>query len=178
MQIKVKDKFFVPYLSKEQIEKSVNAIAIQINQDYKDEEVIFIGVLNGVFMFASDLLKNIKLDCKICFTKVSSYQGTQSTGKVKNLIGINEDLKGKNVIILEDIVDTGLTMRHVRKQILDLEPKSLEIAALIFKPESFKEEYNVKYRGFDTPNDFIVGYGLDYDGYAREYPDIYILKND
>lgn len=173
--ITVKDKRFAESISACEIQKNVERIADQINRDYQGKEIQFIGVLNGSFMFASDLLKHVTVPCNICFMKVSSYEGTVSTGKVKQLIGLNSDIDGKDVIIIEDIVDTGLTMRVIRAQLLDRNPASLRIASLIFKPESFRESYDVDYVGFSIPNDFIVGYGLDYDGYGRNLPEIYTV---
>ncbi len=173
--ISVKDKKFALSISAEEIKKIIKGIADRINSDFQGEEVVFIGVLNGSFMFASDLIKHIELPCKVCFMKVSSYEGTGSTGQVKQLIGLNEDIAGRNVVVIEDIVDTGLTMRDVLGQLMAMNPKSLKLASLIFKPESFREDYKVDYVGFSIPNDFIVGYGLDYDGYGRNLPEIYTV---
>ncbi|MCQ2252616.1 MAG: hypoxanthine phosphoribosyltransferase [Bacteroidales bacterium] len=173
--ITVKDKQFAESISADEIQQNVKRIADQINRDYQGKEIQFIGVLNGSFMFAADLLKHITIPCNICFIKVSSYEGTVSTGKVKQLIGLNSDIAGKDVIIIEDIVDTGLTMRDVLGQLREKNPASLRLATLIFKPESFRESYKVDYVGFNIPNDFIVGYGLDYDGYGRNLPEIYTV---
>ena len=174
-EIIVKDKKFSVSISANEIEKSVKNLADKINADYNGKEICFIGILNGVFMFAADLMKNIKVPCTISFVKVASYEGTSSTGVVKELIGLNADISGKDVVIIEDIVDTGFTMKNIRRQLLQHSPKSLKIATFIFKPDSFREDFPVDYYGFSLPNDFIVGYGLDYDGYGRNLPEIYTL---
>lgn len=173
--IAVKDKHFALSISAEEIKKNVKGIADRINSDFNGQELVFVGVLNGSFMFASDLIKQITVPCKVCFMKVSSYLGTGSTGKVRQLIGLTEDIAGRNVVVIEDIVDTGLTMKDVLGQLTAMNPKSLRLASLIFKPDSFRGDYKVDYVGFSIPNDFIVGYGLDYDGYGRNLPEIYTV---
>ena len=175
--ITVKDKQFILSISNDEIQKSIQKVADKINRDYEGKEIFFIGVLNGVFMYAADLMKKITVPCQISFTKVASYQGTQSTGKVKQLIGLPEDIAGKHVVILEDIVDTGFTMKEILRQLDGLHPADIKIATLLFKPNSFKESYKVDYRAMEIPNAFIVGYGLDYDGYGRNLPDIYTVVN-
>ncbi len=174
-EISVKDKKFSVSISENEIKKTVKNLADKINADYNGKEIFFIGILNGVFMFASDLMKNIKVPCTIQFVKVASYQGTTSTGVIKELIGLNADIEGKEVVIIEDIVDTGFTMKSILSQLKQKNPASIRIASLIFKPESFKGDFNVDYIGFNIPNDFIVGYGLDYDGYGRNLPEIYTI---
>ena len=174
-EIIVKDKKFSVSISENEIKKTVKNLAERINADYKDKEIFFLGVLNGVFMFASDLMKNIKVPCTIQFVKVASYQGTTSTGVIKELIGLNADIEGKEVVIIEDIVDTGFTMKSILSQLRQKNPASIRIASLNFKPESFKGGFDVDYIGFNIPNDFIVGYGLDYDGYGRNLPEIYTI---
>jgi len=176
--ITVKDKQFALSISADDIQKNVKRIAEQINSDYQGKEIIFIGVLNGSFMFASDLIKQITVPCQVCFTKVSSYEGTSSTGKVKQLIGLNSDIAAKDVIIIEDIVDTGITMQSVLAQLSEKKPASLRLASLIYKPGSFRGNYKVDYVGCSIPNDFIVGYGLDYDGYGRNLPEIYTVVSN
>ncbi len=171
----VKDKNFSVSSSENEIKKTVKNLADKINADYNGKEIFFIGILNGVFMFASDLMKNIKVPCTIQFVKVASYQGTTSTGVIKELIGLNADIEGKEVVIIEDIVDTGFTMKSILSQLRQKNPASIRIASLIFKPESFKGGFDVDYIGFNIPNDFIVGYGLDYDGYGRNLPEIYTI---
>ena len=141
----------------------------------KDKNPVFIGILNGSFMFASDLFKKITIDAQITFLKLASYQGTSSTGTVKQLIGLNQDLKGQHVVILEDIVDTGITLDNIIRQLSGYQPESIHVVSLLFKPEACKREVELDYVGFEIPNDFIVGYGLDYDGFGRNYEDIYSL---
>ena len=175
--ITVKDKQFILSISNSEIQKSIQKVADQINRDYEGKEIFFIGVLNGVFMYAADLLKKITVPCQISFTKVASYEGTHSTGTIKQLIGMPEGIEGRHVVILEDIVDTGFTMREILKQMQAHNPADVKIATLLFKPNSFKESYNVDYRAMEIPNAFIVGYGLDYDGYGRNLPDIYTVVN-
>ncbi|MCQ2974993.1 MAG: hypoxanthine phosphoribosyltransferase [Bacteroidales bacterium] len=173
--ITVKDKQFTLSISSDTIQNSIQNLANKINEDYQGKEIFFIGVLNGVFMFAADLLKRINIPCTISFTKVASYEGTQSTGKIKQLIGLPENLEGKNIVILEDIVDTGFTMKSILNQLKQQNPADIKIATLLFKPDSFKENYKVDYRAIEIPNAFIVGYGLDYDGFGRNLPDIYTV---
>lgn len=175
MIIKIHDKEFKPYLSSKQIHDSIQRIANQINNELAKEDVIFMGILNGSFMFASDLFKLINFQAGITFLKLASYEGTISSGKVKRLIGINEDIKNKTVIVLEDIVDTGITMENIIKQLNGYEPKEIKIATLLFKPDAFQKNYKIDYIGFTIPNDFIIGFGLDYDGYGRNFPDIYSI---
>ncbi len=174
-KIRVKDLEFERSIPAERIQDSIRVIADQINKEFKGEEVLFIGILNGSFMFAADLLKSIDLPCQITFLKLASYEGTASSGTVKELIGLNEDLSDKNVIVAEDIVDSGLTLQMILKQLSARNPKSLKIASLLFKPEACKVDLTIDYIGLEIPNDFIVGYGLDYDGYGRNLADIYTL---
>ena len=176
--INILDKKFETYLTIEEIHKSIQKIADKINTELKGEDVIFMGILNGAFMFASDLFQRINIPAQITFLKLASYEGTVSTGNVKRLIGINEDIKNKTVVVLEDIIDTGITMESIIKQLSGYEPKAIKIATLLFKPNSFQKDYPIDYIGFDIPDDFIVGYGLDYDGFGRNYSDIYsIIEN-
>lgn len=174
-KIKILDKEFEVSIKENEIQAAVNKIAAQLNNDLKDKEVIFIGILNGSFMFASDLFKQIKLNCRITFVKVASYQGTISTGTVKSLIGINENIKGKVVVVLEDIIDSGETLENIICQLKGYEPEQILIATFLFKPKAFKKDYKIDYVAIEIPNDFIVGYGLDYDGFGRNLPEIYTL---
>ncbi len=171
--VKVLDKEFSIYLPEEKILSQIKKVADQINKDLEGEEPIFMGILNGSFMFASDLYKDITLDSQITFLKLASYQGTSSTGKIKRLIGINEDIKDKTVIIIEDIVDTGNTLDSIIKQLRGYEPKEIKLVTLLFKPEAYTKDFPIDYKCFDIPNDFILGYGLDYDGYGRNLRNIY-----
>ena len=169
-------KKFRKNISSAKIQNAVKNIAVKIDHDFKNEIPIFISVLNGSFMFASDLLKKIKIECEISFIKVSSYSGERSKGKVNKLIGLNGKLKGRMVIVLEDIVDSGTTLEAIIAELKKLNPKRIKIAALFFKPDAYKKKIRLDYIGMNVPNDFIVGYGLDYEGLGRNLSDIYILK--
>ena len=171
--IKVKDKEFSKFIYSDTILDAVSKVADQINQDYADKNPLFLVVLNGAFMFASDLMKKINIECEISFVKLSSYSGTNSTETVKNLIGINEELKNRSVILVEDIVDTGITIEHMIEELKNFEPLDVKIATLLLKPEKYNKAHKIDYVAIEIPNDFIVGYGLDYDGFARNLPDIY-----
>lgn len=172
-QIQLNDKSFALYLDEETILKRVKEVASQIHEDLHDKKPLFLVVLNGAFMFSSDLFKCFDFPCEISFVKLSSYQGTKSTEKVKRLIGLNEELKGRNIVIIEDIVDTGITMDRMLAEISLYQPESIRIATLLYKPEAFIKDFHIDYTGFEIPKDFIVGYGLDYDGLGRNYPEIY-----
>ena len=175
--VQIHDKKFRRYISSTKIQKEVARIGKEINKDFENQKPIFICVLNGSFMFASDLLKKIKIECEISFIKIASYSGTRSRGKANTLIGLNEDLKGKTVIVLEDIVDSGNTLEKVTVELKKNKPKQIKIATLFFKPGAYKKKIKVDYIGMNVQNDFIVGYGLDYDGLGRNLSDIYILKS-
>ncbi len=174
-KVKVYDREFTKSISSEEIQKQVKRVAAEMNKDLESKDVIFLGILNGAFMFASDLLKNIEIDCQITFLKVASYQGTTSSGKVKRLIGINENIEGKTVVIIEDIIDSGITMDYILKQLRGYEPKEIKIATLLFKPDAFQKDFEIDYKAITIPNDFIVGYGLDYEGFGRNLEDIYTV---
>ena len=174
--IKILDKEFKPYLSAAEIQTKISVIASKLNKQLDGKDPLFMGILNGSFMFASDLYKQITVPSQITFLKLASYQGTGSTGKVKRLIGINEDIKNKIVVIIEDIVDTGVTLDSIIKQLRGYEPKEIIVVTLMFKPEAYTKKFKVDYFAFDIPNDFIVGYGLDYDGYGRNLADIYVIN--
>jgi len=175
--IKIHDKEFVPFIDRERIKKYVEFMAQQIAQDLDPEEVpVFVGILNGSFIFAADFIRCYPKDCHITFVKMASYTGVNSTGKIKHLVGINEDLTGKTVIILEDIIDTGNTLAEIYEIFRDKQIKDLRIATLFFKPDVFRKELPIDYIGKSIDDKFIVGYGLDYDGLGRNLPDIYQLK--
>jgi hypoxanthine phosphoribosyltransferase len=174
--VKILDKEFEIFIPEKKILEAIDKLAEQITNDYKDSDPIFLGILNGSFLFAADLLKRIKFPCTISFLKLASYQGTSSTGKVKRLIGINEDIKDKTVIIIEDIVDTGITLKQIKKQLIGYEPKKIVVSTLFFKPEAYQENDHIDYVGLEIPNYFIVGYGLDYNGYGRNLTNVYKLK--
>jgi len=172
-KIKVRDKEFSVFIKAEEIDKAVARVADSINTDLRGKVPIFLVVLNGAFMFAADLMKKIKIENNISFVKLSSYTGTRSSQVVNELIGLNEVVKGRTVVIVEDIIDTGLTMRRMLDILHRQEAADVRIATLIYKPESFKSDYAIDYVGIEIPNEFILGYGLDYDGFARNLPDIY-----
>jgi len=174
-KILVKDKYFTPSISAAEIDKAVEKVAQQINKDLAGKNPLFIVVLNGAFMFASDLFKKITIDCEISFVKMSSYVGTETTGTIRELIGLDRVLKGRTVVVIEDIVDTGITMGHTIPLLHNLEAAEVHICTLLFKPDAFQKDYKVDYIGIEIPNDFIIGYGLDYDGLARNLPEIYTL---
>jgi hypoxanthine phosphoribosyltransferase len=173
--VKILDKTFKKSISYEQIQEAIGNVAEKLNNDLKGKDVIFLGILNGAFMFAADLFKKININCQISFLKVASYQGTSSSGTVKRLIGVNEDIENKIVVILEDIIDSGITMEYLLKQLKGYEPKEIRIATLLLKPDALKVDLNIDYVAIKIPNEFIVGYGLDYDGYGRNLKDIYTL---
>lgn len=173
--MKIKDKEFEVYLGKDEIEQRIGKIAENINQDYAGKTPLFVAVLNGSFMFASDLMKLINVPSEISFIKLNSYHKTHSSGKVKELVGLDENIFGRHLIILEDIVDTGLTIKHLLDELRELGPKSVEVATLLHKPEATVEDLRLQYVGFEIPNSFVVGYGLDYDGQGRNLNDLYSL---
>jgi len=175
-KIKLNDKEFGVSLPSDEIYKIIKQVAQKINSDYKDKETpLFISILNGSFMFTADLLKQIDFNCEITFLKLSSYLGTSTTGNVKELIGINEKIQGRYVIVLEDIVDTGITLEQIVNELKKLNPADVKIATFLFKPAAYKKDIKIDYVGKEIPNDFIIGYGLDYDGLGRNLPDIYTL---
>lgn len=174
--IQVHDKKFKPFISFEKLEEQTIRIAREINQDLKGQTPLFLSILNGSFMFAADLLKHITLDCEISFVKLASYSGTSSTQNVRQLIGFDEDIYGKTIVVIEDIIDSGLTMERVLEQLNDLGAHDVRVATLLFKPNAFKRDYDVHYKGFDIGNEFIIGYGLDYNRQGRNLKDIYIIE--
>ena len=176
--IQVKDKSFSLFIPEDKILKEVKRIAAQINKDYEGQEPVFLAVLNGSFIFAADLLKEVNLPCEISFVKLASYQGVSTTGEIREVIGLNTDLTGRPVIIIEDIVDTGLTMAHMLEELKKQNPASIDICALLLKPGKMQVDLDIKYCCLQIPNDFIVGYGLDYDGYGRNTRDIYTLVKE
>jgi len=177
-RITIKDKTFETSIPESEIQQRVKAVADRINSDYEGRTPIFLPVLNGSFIFAADLLRYLKIECEISFVKVSSYNGTDSTGHVKHLIGVNTPLEGRDVIIVEDIVDTGVTMQNMLKMLQEHKPKSLEVCTLLMKPEKLTVPLDIKYCAMEIPNDFIVGYGLDYDQLGRNLRDIYTVVDE
>jgi hypoxanthine phosphoribosyltransferase len=173
--VQILDKKFSLSIPANEIQLKVEMMADQINSDLKDKAVVFVVILNGAFMFASDLYKLITLDSRISFLKLASYSGTSSSGSVKQLIGLNESLKDKTVVVVEDIVDTGHTLDSILKQLKGFDPAEIKIASLLHKPEAYLHNFKIHYLGFNIPNDFIVGYGLDYEGFGRNLDSIYTL---
>jgi hypoxanthine phosphoribosyltransferase len=173
--IRVHDKSFEPYLTAAEVENAVKRLAGEINADYAGKRPLFIAVLNGAFMFASDLFKALSIEAEICFIKLASYKGTKSSGRVLTAIGLDHDLYQRHVIIVEDIVDTGKTLTEFMPRLTHQQPASIKICALLHKPEATVNPIEISYLGFTIPNKFVVGYGLDYDGLGRNIPEIYKL---
>ncbi|MFD1550644.1 adenylate kinase [Putridiphycobacter roseus] len=176
-KVKLWDKNFKPYINESEISKAVSKVAHQINMDYAGKCPVFVIVLKGSFLFGADLLKEIDIDCTVEFVQFSSYEGTTSTNEVKTLMGIPASCKGKEVIIIEDIVDTGQTIEKIYNQFIDFGVKSLSIATLLFKKEVYQKKYPINYIGLEIPNTFVIGFGLDYDELGRNYKEIYSLEN-
>ena len=176
--ITVKDKQFELFIQHQQIEERIRVLADKLNADYQDKHPLLIAVLNGAFIFAADLVRHLTFDHEIQFAKFASYEGMESTGHIKELIGISTDLKGKDIILVEDIIDTGFTMHSIVPQLKAKGARSVEIATLLMKPQKLRVELDVKYCAMEIPNEFIVGYGLDYDGIGRQYKDIYVVKDN
>ena len=174
--IQLHDKTFVPFISEKQIAAAVEKLALEISENLDGETPLFIGVLNGAFMVVSDLMRAYPGNCEVSFVKMASYEGTSTTGVVNELIGINQNLEGRTVILVEDIVDTGNTLDYLMNILNEKNPTSIKTATLFFKPEAYKKNIKIDYIGMEIPNKFIVGYGLDYDGLGRNLPEIYQLK--
>lgn len=175
-EVIVKDKCFTRTITSETIQQRVAELAAKVNSDYQHKKPVFIGVLTGSVFFAVDLLKNISVDCEVSFIRVASYQGINSTGEVTNIIGLKEDIKDRDVLIIEDIIDTGNTVSYLIKELSQKKPASIKIATALFKPKALLHEIKPHYIGFEIEPDFVVGYGLDYDGFGRNLNDIYVLK--
>lgn len=175
--VSIHDKNFVKSISSAKIQRAISGIATKINKDFKDQQPLFISVLNGSFMFTADLLKKVKCECEVSFVKMASYSGTSSSGKVNELIGLNQDIKGRTVIVLEDIVDSGSTIQKLIPELKKRGPKTIKIATLFFKPDKYESDLKLDYIGIEVPGGFLVGYGLDYDGLGRNLSDIYTLKS-
>jgi hypoxanthine phosphoribosyltransferase len=178
MIIEVHNKKFAPYISAQKIDEQIKALAVDLNRDYAGKKPLFIAILNGSFMFASDLFKEISIEAEICFIKLASYKGTKSTGNVITSIGLDEPLTDRHVVIIEDIVDTGKTLHEFLPQLFNQQPSSLKIAALLHKPEALVFPIKIDYLGFNVPNEFLLGYGLDFDGLGRNLREIYRLQED
>lgn len=171
--LQIHDKTFRIFIDETTILERVNALANRIEADYSEEPPLFIAVLNGSFIFAADLLKRVQVPCEIQFVKVSSYHGTQSTGKVQQVLGLSQSIQNRKVIIIEDIIDSGLTIDFLQKELHLQNPASIAICSLLVKPKALKVPLDVSYLGFEVENHFLVGYGLDYDGLGRNLPHLY-----
>lgn len=174
-EITILDKTFREFITEEQIQSRVAEIAKQINADMAGKDVVFLGILNGAFLFAADLFRRIEIDARISFVKLASYQGTSSSGTIKELIGWNEEIRNKTIIVIEDIVDTGHTIERIIGELTIRKAKEVRIATMFFKPAACNKKINLDYIGMEIPNDFVVGYGLDYNGYGRNNPSVYKL---
>jgi hypoxanthine phosphoribosyltransferase len=174
-EIHILDKKFSEYLTEKVIQQRIEELAKQINNELAGKEVVFLGILNGAFLFAADLFRRIDFPARISFVKLASYQGTSSSGSIKELIGWNEDINNKTIVVVEDIVDTGNTLERIVDELIIRKAAEIRIAALLHKPEAYTKRIPLNYIGFEIPNDFVVGYGLDYDGFGRNLPSVYSL---
>ncbi|MGA0556118.1 hypoxanthine phosphoribosyltransferase [Larkinella sp. VNQ87] len=171
----IKDKTFVPFIDENRLKNRIFQLAEQINQDYRDKEPLLVVVLNGAFIFAAELMTHLTIPCRVTFIRVSSYQQTASTGVVREVLGLGEPVTGQDVILIEDIIDTGLTIQDVSRQLTGQQPASLAIATMLFKPDALKVPVNIQYVGFEIENRFVIGYGLDYDELGRNTKEILVL---
>ena len=174
-EIRIIDKDFRELLTGKVIQQRIEELARQINNDLTGKEVVFLGILNGAFLFAADLIRRIDFPARISFVKLASYQGTSSSGTIKELIGWNEDIKNKTIVVVEDIVDTGNTLERIVDELVIRKASEIKIAAMLFKPAAYTKSIPLDYIGFEIPNDFVVGYGLDYDGFGRNLSSVYTL---
>lgn len=176
-EVQIRDKQFELFISEEDIIQSIVRLADQLNSEYQDKEPVFVCILTGAFMFATEVIKRFKWDCEVTFMRLKSYEGTESSGEVRELQGFVEKLEGRNVIILEDIIETGKTMSHLLQSMEKQNPATIRIASLFFKPNALRKEIHPDYVAYEIGNDFIVGFGLDYDGFGRNLRQIYKVKN-
>ena len=174
-ELLVHNKLFRELVPEEKIIARVNEMAGQINRDVRGKDVVFLGILNGAFMFAADLFRRIDFNSRISFVKFASYEGTSTSGKIKELIGWNEDLNGKTVVVIEDIVDTGQTLERITAELKMRKAAEIKIAAMFFKPDAYEKKIPLDYIGIEIPDNFVIGYGLDYNGYGRNLPSVYTL---
>ena len=173
--LQIKDKKFAVSIPEAEIRRQVKRVAGEINRDLRGREPLFLAILNGSFIFAADLMREVVLPSRISFVKLASYAGMSSTGEVVDLIGLDTEVEGRDVVIVEDIVDSGLTMKHVTEMLRSRNPRSLSVCALLVKPDNLQVDLDIRYKCFEIPNDFILGYGLDYDGFGRNTRDIYTV---
>jgi hypoxanthine phosphoribosyltransferase len=176
-EIRILDKTFKEFITEKAIHDRIQELAGQLNTDLTGKDVVFLGILNGAFLFAADLFRNIDVQSKISFVKLASYQGTKSSGTIKELIGWNEDIKDKTIVVIEDIVDTGNTLERIVDELIIRKAKDVRIATLLYKPAAYTKDIPLDYVGFEIPDNFVVGYGLDYDGYGRNLPSVYTIIN-
>ncbi len=174
-EILILDKKFRELITEKDIQKRIGELAEQVNKDLSGKEVVFLGILNGAFLFAADLFRRVDFPARISFVKLASYEGTSSSGSIKELIGWNEDIKNKTIVIVEDIVDTGNTLERIVGELVIRKAFEVKIAAMLYKPDAYTKDIPLDYIGFEIPNDFVVGYGLDYDGFGRNLPSVYAL---
>jgi hypoxanthine phosphoribosyltransferase len=174
-EIQILDKKFSEYLTENVIQKRIDELARQMNEELAGKEVVFLGILNGAFLFAADLFRRIDFPARISFVKLASYQGTSSSGSIKELIGWNEDINNKTIVVVEDIVDTGNTLERIVDELVIRKAAEIRIAALLYKPKAYTKDIPLHYIGFEIPNNFVVGFGLDYDGFGRNLPSVYTL---
>ena len=174
-EIRILDKKFRELITEKAIQDRIEELAGQMNNDLEGKDVVFLGILNGAFLFAADLFRRIDIQARISFVKLASYQGTSSSGSIKELIGWNEDIKNKTIVVIEDIVDTGNTLERIVDELVIRKVSEVKIVALLYKPAAYTKDIPLDYVGFEIPNDFVVGYGLDYDGYGRNLPSVYTL---
>jgi hypoxanthine phosphoribosyltransferase len=176
-EIRILDKKFSEYLTEKVIQHRIEELAKQMNEELAGKEVVFLGILNGAFLFAADLFRRIDFPARISFVKLASYQGTSSSGSIKELIGWNEDINNKTIVVIEDIVDTGNTLERIVDELVIRKAAEIRIAALLYKPEAYTKDIPLHYIGFEIPNNFVVGFGLDYDGFGRNLPSVYTLMD-
>jgi hypoxanthine phosphoribosyltransferase len=174
-EIRILDKNFREFITEKAIQERVDEIVRQMNTDLVGKDVVFLGILNGAFLFAADLFRRIELQVRISFVKLASYEGTSSSGTIKELIGWNEDIRNKTIVVIEDIVDTGNTLERIVDELIIRKVSEVKIATMLYKPQAYTKSIPLDYIGFEIPNDFVVGYGLDYDGYGRNLPSVYTL---
>ena len=174
-EIRILDKTFREMITEKVIVERIKELSIKVNKDLAGKDVVFLGILNGAFLFAADLFRQIDFPARISFVKLASYEGTSSSGFIKELIGWNEDIKNKTIVVIEDIVDTGNTLERIVDELVIRKASEIKIATLLYKPEAYTRNIPLDYVGFEIPNDFVVGYGLDYDGFGRNLPSVYTL---
>jgi hypoxanthine phosphoribosyltransferase len=174
-EIHILDKDFREFITEDVIQQRIEELANQVNSDLAGKEVVFLGILNGAFLFAADLFRRINFPARISFIKLASYRGTSSQGLIKELIGWNEDINNKTIVVVEDIVDTGNTLERIVDELAIRKAAEVRIASLLYKPAAYTKQIPLDYIGFEIPNDFVVGYGLDYDGFGRNMPSVYTL---